>query len=217
MNFRLLILTCLLVLSLVGCHRNIFTGLYSATAEIQVTPRWPSAGSLGTSHIPLSEEIGFIESPDILEPTIKDLNLDHIWAKRFGKGNVLSMQDAIEHMNKMLKIEIVGGTNLVSITVSSEVAQEAADIANAVADRYKAGRDKFWNQMRAEGINSRQKMIAQWEKTVADEKAGGNKNTQDSKLQEDEQVLTALKASLKAGEAAVSPVLIISRAVAPPP
>jgi capsular polysaccharide biosynthesis protein len=44
-------------------------------------------------------------------------------------------------MNKILKLDFVSETNVVTITASSDVPKEAADIANAIADRYKAMRD----------------------------------------------------------------------------
>jgi capsular polysaccharide biosynthesis protein len=84
-----------------------------------------------------------MQSPDVLLPIITDLDLDKAWAKKINAADSdeLPDVDALTHMSKILKLKVVPGTNIIKITVSSDVPQEAADIANAIADRYKTMRD----------------------------------------------------------------------------
>ena len=46
------------------------------------------------------------------------------------------MQDALGFFYSILRINTVPGTNFITIQVSSQLPKEAADVANAVADRY---------------------------------------------------------------------------------
>jgi uncharacterized protein involved in exopolysaccharide biosynthesis len=111
----------------------ILPRIYAAQSQIEVViPRDDASPD------PIRAEIAFMYRPDVLAPIITDLSLNKIWAKRVYKSglDVLPMQDALSYLNRILFISQVPGTHIISISVSSEVPQEAADIANAVADRY---------------------------------------------------------------------------------
>lgn len=111
---------------------HVLPKVYTATAQIQI---------LATQSDPTFQaEFETMESPDFLRPVINDLNLDGEWAKRVYKSQeqLLPPAEALAYMHKILKLDYVRGTNIVNITASSDVPKEATDIANAVADRYKA-------------------------------------------------------------------------------
>jgi len=114
--------------------------VYTATAEIQVRAR-DHTGNFDQTRF--QSEFEIMQSPHILLPIIHDLDLDKAWAKRLSKSkeDQLTDQEALAHLNKILKLDVRRGTNIVAITVSSDVPQEAAAIANAIADRYKTTRD----------------------------------------------------------------------------
>jgi uncharacterized protein involved in exopolysaccharide biosynthesis len=138
----------LTVLTGVYITDNILPKVYTATAQIQVRPR--SAINPGQETGPqifdrtnFQAEFEIMESPDFLLPVINELGLDKTWTQRVfkSKEDELSDQDALAYMNKILKFNYVRGTNVITITASSDVPKEAADIANAIADRYKTMRD----------------------------------------------------------------------------
>jgi capsular polysaccharide biosynthesis protein len=114
---------------------NVMTKVYTATAQIQV-PNGDTDSHGGTI-------FEVMASPEMLLPIIHDLNLDKAWTQQVyvADSDQLPDVDALTHMGKILRIEQVQGTNIFKITASSEVPQEAADIANALADRYKILRD----------------------------------------------------------------------------
>jgi capsular exopolysaccharide synthesis family protein len=149
---------------------------YSATSEIQIRARemTPVPGLLNTSTDKelsaqqFQNEFEIMSSPDVLSPIITDLQLDKTWAKRLYKMGLeaLPMQDALAHMNGILHLDYKRGTSIVTITVTSEVPKECADIANAVADRYKTMRDMAEEQLAQEGVGVLEDQIAQQEKVV---------------------------------------------------
>jgi capsular polysaccharide biosynthesis protein len=119
--------------------------IYTARAQIEVKTE---AGSKPDAS-DFQSEFEVMESPDFLLPVIYDLGLDKEWAGRDNKPasdvlphpDALLPEDALAYMHKIVKLDLLRGTNIITITVSSDVPKEAADIANAVADRYKILRD----------------------------------------------------------------------------
>ena len=112
----------------------ILPKIYTAQSEIEIVP--PSNPS-GWSP---ARDVEILKSPAILKPVVTDLNLGHIWAKRVYKSDLdqLPMQDSLAYMAQIAHYDIVPGTSIVRITVASEVPKEAADVANAIADRFSA-------------------------------------------------------------------------------
>lgn len=139
----------LLGLALVDC--GVFHKVYRASATIQVrhgggfsnmlSP--PSSANTETVAERIQKEIDGIASPDVLAAVIKDQKLDQIWAQRFNQSkDVMSPEEALSHFHDILKVEVITGTNIYTITAQSEIPQEAANIANGIANQYKKIRDK---------------------------------------------------------------------------
>ena len=113
-------------------YENLLPKTYTATAKIEV-------GASGADNF--EAIFDGIESRDVLGPVISDLGLDTVWAKRYSSNKEqLSQADALSHLKRSLEIDAQRGTNVINITVLSEAPREAAQIANAIADRYKAER-----------------------------------------------------------------------------
>jgi capsular polysaccharide biosynthesis protein len=111
---------------------NLLHKTYTATARIQIRP-----GGEPSDSPPFRADLDTMRSANFLKPIITDLQLDKIWAKRGNSElDALPAEDALEHLNRMLKLHGLPGANIIDITVSSAVPEEAADIANAIADRY---------------------------------------------------------------------------------
>jgi len=149
---------------------KILPKAYVATAQIQVRPQ---GSDLSFDPTVFLSEFEIIQSPNVLLPIIKDLGLDKEWARRVfkSKENQLSDQDALAYMGKILKLDFKRGTNIIDITVASDVPKESADIANAVADRYKTLRDVEEDQRTNRGEDSLRDQIAGQQKAVDEKKA----------------------------------------------
>src|SRR5579863_3946459 len=154
---------------------------YTAVAQIQIH----SAGELtvrgigegltekGFDPTNFQAEFEIMQSPDVLLPIVNDLQLDRIWAKRVFKSTQekVSAQEALGYLKGILKLDYKRGTNIIEITAQSEVPKEAADIANALADRYKTMRDVEEDQRNSRGGESLRDQIEQQRKVVEEKKA----------------------------------------------
>jgi uncharacterized protein involved in exopolysaccharide biosynthesis len=147
---------------------NFLPKVYTATAQIQIRPRGMTAvpaPNQGSFSDPLQGVLETMGSPDVLLPIINDLELDQAWAKRVFKlkEDRLSDKEALAYMNKILRLDYKRGTSIVEITAASDVPREAADIANAIADRYKTMRDPQQNDARRESDESPVRIISRAE------------------------------------------------------
>jgi capsule polysaccharide export protein KpsE/RkpR len=168
-----------------------------------------------------------MESPDFLLKIIHDLGLDKAWAKRVFKStqDQPSDQEALAYMRKIVKLDFARGTNIIDITVSSDVPEEAADIANAIADLYKVRRDAEQARRESEGEDAFRDQVAQQQKVVDDARTALEKMPKDQsptlhdtqvKFERQQVLLDALNVRLQQFEAnshlLQSPVRTISRA-----
>jgi uncharacterized protein involved in exopolysaccharide biosynthesis len=122
--------------------------VYTASAVLQL-PLSDLETPAGTSVTPLAlqpELANTLMSPELLLAVVKDLDLEKHWAERLYKTDreELPDVDALTRIERVVSFHLKRGTDLVEITAASDLPQEAADIANAVANRYLAMRE--WNR-----------------------------------------------------------------------
>jgi Mg-chelatase subunit ChlD len=120
------------------------TGQFASTARIKVEndandisgfSGSPSTGSAGYDPYFIQTTFETMQSEAVLGKVVDALNLQSAWAKNNG-GRALSKSEAIAQLKKRLDLEPVKNAKLISITVKSDDRQEAADLANAVAEAY---------------------------------------------------------------------------------
>jgi succinoglycan biosynthesis transport protein ExoP len=185
--FTIFLLT---VLSGYYVTNEVLPKVYTATSQIQIRPRGildvqgmsPSATTdKSFDSISFQAEFTIMQSSDVLMPIITDMQLDKIWAKRVYKSGLdaLPPQDALAYMTRIVKLDFARGTNIINITVSSEVPKECADIANAIADRYKKMRDDEEDLRNNRGTDSLRDQIAEQQKVVDDARNVVEKMRQD--------------------------------------
>jgi serine/threonine protein kinase len=75
----------------------------------------------------------FPASSTVLDEAAKQLDLKHKWAAQFGETE-LSDPEVRQILNKLLTVELVPNTSLVSITAYNQKSTAAAEIANAIAE-----------------------------------------------------------------------------------
>ena len=140
---------------------------YRAMAQVEVSqPVDPQSPD------PIRAELEIMTSPDVLSPIVTDLQLDKIWAKRFKLPlDAMPMQDALTYLHSLLYLRAVPGTHIVDIAVVSEVPKEAADLANAVANRYDTVREVGIGQLFAEKQHLLEHDIAEQAKVVVQKSA----------------------------------------------
>jgi hypothetical protein len=138
MNRRfLLLLGAILLTGLLVVGSSLFHKPYQATATLEIIST-PLPDSISPQ-----ARISEMRSPSVIQPVIKTLKLDETWAQRYGtKGTSYSYEDASNHLGDVLMIKVVPGTSQLNVTAQSEMPREAADIANAIVDEYKARQDR---------------------------------------------------------------------------
>ena len=79
-----------------------------------------------------------IQSEVILGKVIEDLDLNKEWGKKYAGGERLKTPETILMLKSRLDLRPVRNTSLIEIRVFSEKPDEAAKIANALAEAYKS-------------------------------------------------------------------------------
>lgn len=85
----------------------------------------------------LRTQFNIIQSRPIAEKVVERLNLQEVWGK---DGNSIPLEGAIVMMRKSLSVNQHRDTSLIAITTTSKDPEEAARIANEVAEAYKQQR-----------------------------------------------------------------------------
>jgi polysaccharide biosynthesis transport protein len=88
----------------------------------------------------IQTEFELIQSEVILGKVIEDLDLNTAWGKKYANGERLKTSETITLLKARIDLRPVRNTSLIEIRVYSEKADEAAKIANAVAEAYKTHR-----------------------------------------------------------------------------
>ena len=138
---RLIVLVFLLVVSSVGIATFFATRQYNSIATIEVQPDMTPVHLVENQTEPRAPEdtkfsqtqIEIILRKGVIYPVIDRLNLQEKWAK---DGKKLSEEAAFERLRGMIKLDGVRNTNLIQIAVTAPDPQEAANIANTVAQVY---------------------------------------------------------------------------------
>jgi capsular polysaccharide biosynthesis protein len=144
-RFPFVILFLVLLLVVVTCTLVTFTlpEWYSSTARIKVERDRSDIAGLGerevTGYDPyfIQTEFEVIQSEVILAKVIEDLALNEEWGKKYNDGKHLRTSETIGLLKQRIDLRPVRNTSLIEIRVASEKPDDAARIANAVAEIYK--------------------------------------------------------------------------------
>jgi uncharacterized protein involved in exopolysaccharide biosynthesis len=160
---------------------HFFSGAYLASARVEVKP---SSGAIaGTASDQPAEassssswrsEAEDMKSAHVLVPVIRKLGLDKAWKDQASpsEGDRWSTNEAITHLQEMLKINSERGTDILKITASSDSPEEAADIANGVVDQYKSEREREESERNDQQQDLINDQIDRQQQVVAEKKAG---------------------------------------------
>lgn len=117
--------------------------VYTSQTSILLVPPGsaPSPRLAYTEPEPFQPEFEFVQSPVVLTQVIADLDLKKKWSQQvFHTSSDISDDKALRYLQNHLKIDFQSQTAILTIAMVSTDPQEAADIANAIADRYRTHR-----------------------------------------------------------------------------
>ncbi|MCB1125369.1 MAG: hypothetical protein KDM81_02655, partial [Verrucomicrobiae bacterium] len=149
---------------------------YDSTITIEIQKDIPDIGPIGVQqdrndYDPyfMATEFSKIQSDSVLWPVVKTNNFIPTWSQRLGlrDGELLSPQEAVEYLRRNLEVQQSRNTKLVEISVYSPVKEEAADLANLIADSYKEFRQKSRKEPKENAIEVLKKQLEVQELRVA--------------------------------------------------
>ncbi|MGD1006251.1 MAG: Wzz/FepE/Etk N-terminal domain-containing protein, partial [Ignavibacteriaceae bacterium] len=120
---------------------------YSSTARIKIERDAPDISGMmerggSSSYDPyfMQTEFELIQSDVILGKVIDELDLNKEWGRKYGSGEPFKTSETKRILKNRIGLRFVRNTSLIEIRVLSEKPEEAAGIANAVAEAYKKHR-----------------------------------------------------------------------------
>lgn len=136
-----------------------FGGSYASTARVKTDRdvsdiRGLAEPSQSPGYDPyfIQTEFEVIQSERILSNVVQELNLQEQWGEKYAGGTKLKQQEALSLLREKLNLKPVRGTSLIEIRAKSEDPQEAANIANAVAETYQDYRSNQRRQLATGGV-----------------------------------------------------------------
>jgi uncharacterized protein involved in exopolysaccharide biosynthesis/Zn-dependent protease with chaperone function len=162
-----------LLLIILGVRLAVSPATYQSTTRIKIERDLTDIRGLGDqrgnpSYDPyfIQTEFELLQSEVILGKVIDDLDLNSKWGKKYANGERLKTSEAITLLKGRIDLRTVRNTSLIEIRVFSEKAEEAARIANAIAEAYKAHREEQRMQLSKGGIKALEERFAEQEAKV---------------------------------------------------
>jgi capsular exopolysaccharide synthesis family protein len=132
---------------------------YSSTARVKVENDVTDIPNMaGTpSYVPydpyfIQTTFEIMNSELVLSNVIARLNLNTKWGQKYYNGETLKTTETMELLKRSMLLAPVKNTKLISITVYSDEKNEAADIANAIAEAYKDYRFNTRQSLTTNGV-----------------------------------------------------------------
>lgn len=174
---------------------------YSSTARIKVEPdvtevagteRSQGTFSLNDPHF-IQTEFEVIRSAAILNTVIQALDLNMVWGKKYAGGEKLRTSETLAILKGRLDLRPLGHTSLIEIRVFSESPDEAASIANAIAEAYLAHRQDQRRAGLVSGIKPMAERADAQEKRVASAQEKLNRLRKEANVPDPEPVVEELR------------------------
>ncbi len=146
---------------------------FASTARIDVEQEHPDISGLGTGPIGnaydpyfLLTEFETIQSDAVLSKVIEAMDLKDKWGKKFNGGQPMSQSDVETMIKGRLELKPVRNTKYIAITAYSDSPDEAARLANQIAESYRKYRADEYEELKNHGIKSLQSQLEDQDKKV---------------------------------------------------
>jgi uncharacterized protein involved in exopolysaccharide biosynthesis len=105
---------------------------FASTARIRLDPLATNRSSANF----VQTEVEIIQSQLVLGKAIEKLNLNVEWGKKYFNGEILKTSESMQILKNRISFTPVRNTNIIAITAYSDDRQEAANVANELAQAY---------------------------------------------------------------------------------
>ena len=109
---------------------------YASTCKLKVENDQPTTNNYSYDPYFIQTTFEIINSRLVLNDVVAKLNLNVEWGKKYFNGETLKTTECVEILKGRMALAPVINTKLIAITVYSDDKNEAATIANAVAESY---------------------------------------------------------------------------------
>jgi capsular exopolysaccharide synthesis family protein len=168
-----ILLVFLLVVMTATLVTFILPESFASTARIKVERDQSDIAGLAGQQIMgtydpyfIQTEFEVIQSEMILGKVIEDLKLNDKWGTKYGGGERLRTTETMLLLKNRMDLKPVRNTSLIEVKVFSEDKQEAADLANAIAETYQKHRLDVRKQLTMGGIKALEERWNDQEKQV---------------------------------------------------
>ena len=127
----------------------------------------PACCNFTTSHY-VRTEMEVIQSERILDGVIDALDLNTVFAKKFGSPAKLNSGESRALLKAMIEVHPARNTSLVDITIYSDDRMEAAKIANCIAEVYQTYRQNQHEKLLAGSLDKYQQLKDKLKSELAD-------------------------------------------------
>jgi len=138
------------VLALAGISKLLERDEFKSAASVLVPE--PSSTNQGL-YFPLTE-FERLQSPLILSNVAASLDLNERWGEKYNRGQALSDSETEERIKRHLELRNVPNTRFIQIITYDDDPKEAANLANAIAQKYSEFR-RDESQRRAAELDER--------------------------------------------------------------
>jgi succinoglycan biosynthesis transport protein ExoP len=160
---KAIIITVFLITAIIATAVTfILPESYSSTARIKIEPDTTSdisniGGQMSTSSpydaYFIQTEFEIMQSQIVLGKVIQALNLNVEWGKKYFHGETLKTEETVRLLKQRMDLQPERNTKLIDITVYAEDKNDAAALANAIANAYKSYRLDLHKQQTQGGID----------------------------------------------------------------
>ena len=174
---KAIIITVFLITSIIATVVTfILPESYSSTARIKVERdvlNIPGMGNTMTADTTgfdpyfIQTTFEIMQSEIVLSNVIASLDLNEKWGKKFNNGETFKTTDTMKILKDIMLLTPVRNTKLIAITLYSDDAKEAADIANGVAESYRQYRLQTQQQLALTGLKALQDQYDQEERQIS--------------------------------------------------
>jgi succinoglycan biosynthesis transport protein ExoP len=160
---KAIIITVFLITAIIATAVTfILPESYSSTARIKVENEGgiiqgmetPSAVNYGYDPYFIQTTFEIIQSEMVLSNVISHMDLNNAWGKKYNNGEPLKTTETLEFLKNQISLAPVRNTKLIAITVYSYDKNEAANLANGIAEAYRDYRLNNSQQTLAAGLDA---------------------------------------------------------------
>jgi len=161
---KAIIITVFLITAIIATAVTfILPPSYASTARIKieqdsgVIPGMEAPGP-SASYDPyfIQTEYEIMQDQQVLGMVVSNLDLNDVWGKKYANGETFKTPESIQLLKQRISLSPVRNTTLIDITVYGDEPNEAAQLANAIADAYRDYRREQQRQQTMVGIKALQ-------------------------------------------------------------